>query len=116
MIFVLFLQAGFTQEELIRRAFAGDDVAAEFAAAKAAEVEEELPQVRAGGWSAVGAWVGIDGDWLLPMRVVRFAHFLIAHFLVVQEEVPGVLPGWGTWAGQQREPQWVTDAKRKAAQ
>lgn len=34
----------------------------------------------------------------------------------LQEDVPGVLPGWGTWAGQQREPQWVTDAKRKAAQ
>ena len=34
----------------------------------------------------------------------------------MQEDVPGVLPGWGTWAGQQREPQWVTDAKRKAAQ
>lgn len=37
-------------------------------------------------------------------------------FTALQEEVPGVLPGWGTWAGQQREPQWVTDAKRKAAQ
>lgn len=37
-------------------------------------------------------------------------------FLLMQEDVPGVLPGWGTWAGQQREPQWVTDAKRKAAQ
>lgn len=38
--------AGLSQEELIRRAFAGDDVQAEFAAAKAAEVEGELPQVR----------------------------------------------------------------------
>ncbi|KAL4441441.1 hypothetical protein ABPG77_001945 [Micractinium sp. CCAP 211/92] len=68
--------AGLSQEELIRRAFAGDDVQAEFAAAKAAEVEGELPQ----------------------------------------EEVPGTLPGWGTWAGQQREPKWVTDAKKKAEQ
>ncbi len=34
----------------------------------------------------------------------------------VQEEVPGTLPGWGTWAGQQREPKWVTDAKKKAEQ
>ncbi|PRW50835.1 U3 small nucleolar RNA-associated 14-like protein A [Chlorella sorokiniana] len=75
--------AGLSQQDLIRRAFAGDDVAAEFAAAKAAEVEEELPQV----------------EEELP-----------------QEDVPGMLPGWGTWAGQQREPQWVTDAKRKAAQ
>ncbi len=39
--------AGLSQEELIRRAFAGDDVQAEFAAAKAAEVEGELPQVGA---------------------------------------------------------------------
>ena len=34
----------------------------------------------------------------------------------LQEEVPGVLPGWGIWAGQQREPQWVADAKKKAQQ
>lgn len=27
-----------------------------------------------------------------------------------------MLPGWGTWAGQQREPKWVTDAKKKAEQ
>jgi hypothetical protein len=36
---------GLSQAELVRAAFAGDDVAAEFAAAKAAEVEGELPQV-----------------------------------------------------------------------
>ncbi|PSC76740.1 U3 small nucleolar RNA-associated 14-like protein A isoform A [Micractinium conductrix] len=69
-------KAGLSQAELIRRAFAGDDVQADFAAQKAAEVEGELPQ----------------------------------------EEVPGVMPGWGTWASQQREPQWVADAKRKAKQ
>ena len=33
-----------SQAELIKRAFAGDDVQAEFDAAKAAEVEEELPK------------------------------------------------------------------------
>jgi len=33
-----------SQAELIKRAFAGDDVQADFEAAKAAEVEEELPQ------------------------------------------------------------------------
>ncbi len=61
-------QAGFTQEELIRRAFAGDDVAAEFAAAKAAEVEEELPQVGGwlvgcmfAGWGLIGAVCGGQG-------------------------------------------------------
>ena len=37
----------------------------------------------------------------------------------VAEEVPGVeepsmLPGWGTWAGQQREPKWMRDARIKA--
>lgn len=48
------LQAGLTQEDLIRRAFAGDDVAAQFAADKAAEVEGELPQVGAGQpWRSV---------------------------------------------------------------
>ena len=36
---------GLSQAELIRRAFAGDDVAAEFAASKAEEVEGELPKV-----------------------------------------------------------------------
>ncbi len=30
------------------------------------------------------------------------------------EEV-GVLPGWGVWAEQQREPRWVRQAKEKAA-
>lgn len=33
-----------SQAELIKRAFAGDDVQAEFEAVKAAEVEEELPK------------------------------------------------------------------------
>ena len=33
-----------SQAELIKRAFAGDDVQAEFDAAKAAEIEEELPK------------------------------------------------------------------------
>lgn len=66
--------SGLSQAELVRRAFAGDDVAAEFSARKAEEIEGELPK----------------------------------------EEVPGVLPGWGTWAGQQREPRWAAEAKRKA--
>jgi U3 small nucleolar RNA-associated protein 14 len=66
---------GLSQEELVRRAFAGDDVAAEFAADKAAEVEGELPS----------------------------------------EEVPGSLPGWGTWASSQREPRWAAAARAGAA-
>ena len=31
-----------------------------------------------------------------------------------QEEVPGQLPGWGTWASQTKEPKWVIEAKAKA--
>lgn len=65
---------GPSQEELVRRAFAGDDVAATFAAEKQAEVEAELPS----------------------------------------SDVPGELPGWGTWASQKREPQWVQAARAKA--
>jgi U3 small nucleolar RNA-associated protein 14 len=63
------------QKALLRRAFASDDVAAEFASDKAAEVEEQLPK----------------------------------------EEVPGLMPGWGLWADQQREPKWMAEARQKAA-
>lgn len=43
-----------SQAELIKRAFAGDDVQADFEAAKAAEVEEELPkQARVPGSACV---------------------------------------------------------------
>lgn len=31
------------------------------------------------------------------------------------EDVPGVMPGWGTWASQQLEPRWAIEAKAKAA-
>ncbi|KAF5840649.1 Utp14 protein-domain-containing protein [Dunaliella salina] len=63
-----------TQQELIRMAFAGDDVEAEFAADKAAEVGAELPHI----------------------------------------EEPSVLPGWGVWQDQQRNPKWMKQAKEKA--
>lgn len=66
---------GLSQEDLVRRAFAGDDIVAEFAAEKTAEVESELPS----------------------------------------EDVPGALPGWGTWAGNKKEPRWAIEAKAKAA-
>ncbi|KAL6770242.1 hypothetical protein ACKKBG_A34180 [Auxenochlorella protothecoides x Auxenochlorella symbiontica] len=68
--------AAYTQDDLIRMAFANDDVAAEFAAEKASEVEAELPKV----------------------------------------EGVGTLPGWGNWAGAQREPAWMAAARRKAEQ
>ena len=65
----------FSQEDLIRKAFAGDDVVDEFKKSKAEEVEAELPH----------------------------------------EEVPGELPGWGTWSNpNKKEPAWVRDAKAKA--
>lgn len=68
---------GFSQEELVRKAFAGDDVVGEFRAAKAKDIEAELPK----------------------------------------EDIPGVLPGWGTWAKhQKKEPGWLVEAKRKAEQ
>jgi len=28
---------------------------------------------------------------------------------------PSVMPGWGMWADQQREPRWMRDARAKAA-
>ena len=31
-----------------------------------------------------------------------------------QVEAPSTLPGWGMWAGAQREPRWMRDAKVKA--
>lgn len=62
-----------TQRELIARAFAGDNVAAEFEADKEAEAERELPKI----------------------------------------EAPSVLPGWGAWASNQKEPKWLAAAKLK---
>lgn len=68
-------QQMFSQEDLIRKAFAGDDVVDDFKKSKAEEVEAELPH----------------------------------------EEVPGELPGWGTWSNpNKKEPAWVRDAKAKA--
>ena len=63
-----------SQEELVRRAFAADDVVAEFAAEKEAEVEGELPS----------------------------------------RDIPGELPGWGSWASRQKEPHWVSAARERA--
>jgi U3 small nucleolar RNA-associated protein 14 len=66
---------GLTQEELVKRAFAGDDVVSDFAAVKAAEIDQQLPK----------------------------------------DDIPAVLPGWGSWsANQRKEPAWLTAAKHKA--
>lgn len=64
----------FSQEDLIKKAFAGDDVVNEFKKSKREEVEGELPK----------------------------------------EEIPGELPGWGTWSRQKKEPAWVQEAKSRA--
>jgi U3 small nucleolar RNA-associated protein 14 len=66
--------AELSQRDLVRMAFAGDDVEAAFAADKAAEVAQELPAV----------------------------------------DAPSLMPGWGNWAGAQREPQWMRAAQQKA--
>ena len=29
-------------------------------------------------------------------------------------EGPSLMPGWGTWASQQREPKWMVQAREKA--
>ncbi len=29
-------------------------------------------------------------------------------------EEPSLLPGWGAWADQQKDPKWMRDAKAKA--
>eukprot|EP00887_Chlorella_sp_A99_P001155 scaffold14.g1155.t1 len=97
---------GLSQEELIRRAFAGDDVQAEFTAEKTAEVEGELPQVGGAPEGGRGGEPCSKEAGLPPGRLVRME----------REDVPGVLPGWGTWAGQQREPAWAAQARRKAEQ
>ncbi len=53
-LFVVGAGIELSQAELIKRAFAGDDVQADFEAAKAAEVEEELPkQARILGYAFV---------------------------------------------------------------
>lgn len=31
-------------------------------------------------------------------------------------EGPSLMPGWGTWASQQREPRWMVEARKKAEQ
>ena len=64
---------GMSQRALIAEAFAGDDVVAEFEAAKDEEAGRELPKI----------------------------------------EAPSLLPGWGTWAGKQKEPQWMIAEKAK---
>ena len=52
----------------------GDDVEAEFAEDKAADVAAELPKL----------------------------------------DAPSLMPGWGTWSNQQREPRWMREARAKA--
>lgn len=71
-----------SQRELISRAFAGDDVQAEFEEAKGREAEEEAPQVDAPsllpGW---GAWAGQQRTpgWMAKAqgKAQRCCHFPI---------------------------------------
>lgn len=48
------------------------------------------------------------------------AEFAADKAAAVAEELPSIeepstLPGWGAWAGQQRNPKWMQTAKDKAA-
>jgi hypothetical protein len=56
-----------TQEQLVQMAFAGDDVAADFAAQKAAEAEEDAPKTDAP--TGLPGW----GSWANPRRMERDA-------------------------------------------
>ena len=29
-------------------------------------------------------------------------------------DAPSLMPGWGTWSNQQREPRWMREARAKA--
>ena len=68
------MDQGMNNADLMRRAFANDDIEAEFEKEKLADMNAELPNI----------------------------------------DVPKNLPGWGSWAGNQRVPKWMTDAEKKA--
>jgi U3 small nucleolar RNA-associated protein 14 len=61
-----------SQQELIARAFAGDDVAAEFESEKEAEAEKEGPKIefpsQLPGW---GAWASLQKEprWLAAAKI-----------------------------------------------
>lgn len=59
----VFYESGFIERQLITRAFANDDVGAEFEALKQREIEDDLPTdsgpVSLPGW---GSWAG-EGKW-----------------------------------------------------
>ena len=74
-----------TQRELIARAFAGDNVAAEFEAEKEAEAEGELPKIEAPsvlpGW---GAWASSQKEpkWLAAAKLKVERSFAILNLHV----------------------------------
>ncbi len=126
------------QRALIQQAFAGDDVAADFA--------EEKVCV----WGGGGVYVtGIGCDRVLDVMcscytstyLSRISHLHMTpmpfpplytwlpcppppHTQAAEvdaehpmPETPGLLPGWGAWASQRtKTPQWVVDAQDKATE
>ena len=66
-------KAELSQADLIKMAFADDDVHDEFRAEKEAEVAQELPK---------------------------------------SEEI-SLLPGWGRWKNEQKEPKWMEEQRAK---
>lgn len=77
-----------SQAELIKRAFAGDDVQADFEAAKAAEVEEELPKQV----TVIGCMQKIKDN---PSRL----NYELVHYCVTLVHVLGKQGGLGRVTG-----------------
>ena len=73
------------------------------------------------GTGRLGIILGLSLNLMLKGVVLPFLSFPFLSFpflseavqLVLQEEV-SVLPGWGAWAGQQKEPHWIKAANQKA--
>ena len=65
------VEVTFSQEDLVRRAFAGDDVVAEFAAEKAKDVDAELPSEEvAGALPGWGTWASAKSEpkWAIEAK------------------------------------------------
>ncbi len=117
------MDAAAKQRLLVSMAFAGDDVEAEFAADKAAEVRRSplllvalmlqppgmrivcvARRQRVGGLRRLTWRAGRWWWWWCVQVAAELPHI----------EEPSALPGWGAWAEQQRDPKWMRDAKAKA--
>lgn len=93
------------QRALIQRAFAGDDVVAEFAKEKVLRLY--AAQLLCSSVCTCSDDVDIDTTSHLQAAEVDAEHPM--------PETPSLLPGWGAWAGQRKStPAWITAAQNKA--